>query len=433
MTDALSSQIAHLYRRAGFSATQAEVADGAARGYAATVELLLDPAKTDAVSVPDPAVDYSTYAAVETVEERKARNKIRQEQRRNTIEWWLEKMVVSDRSATEKLTLFWHDHFATSIEKVDTAILMFEQNKTLRRLGSGRFEDLVQAVAKDGAMMVWLDSNKNTNRKPNENFGRELMELFTIGIGNYTDADVREAARSFAGWRFSPTGGFDVKLKLADVGSKTLLGQTGAFTGEQVISMLSNSAAAAKFITTKMWRFFAFPAPGDHPAIVELSAGFVRDFDIAKLHKAIFLHPAFQTTEARQGLVKQPVEWIVGICRQLGIKPSSLTLMKPNLVQSCARLNQELFAPPSVGGWPDNGYWISTATALARLQIALAIAGNADLSWLTGANATQRLDVIAKKLAIDGWSNSTANAIKAASNPRQQLAAALASPEYVLN
>lgn len=432
MTDALASQIAHLHRRAGFSATQAEVQAGVARGYSATVDYLLDPTRVDAAVVADPVVDYSTYGPAVTIEEKKAKAKLRNEQQALLADWWLEKMAATERPATEKLTLFWHDHFATSVDKVKAAILMLEQNKTMRNLGTGRFEALAQAMAKDGAMMIWLDSNQNTNRKPNENFGRELMELFTIGIGNYTDNDVREAARAFAGWRFTPNGGFSLVQKFVDSGSKSILGQTGPLTGEQVVSLLSNSAAAARFITAKMWRFYAFPAASDHPAIVELSTSFARDFDIAKLHRAVFMHPAFQSTEARQGLVKQPVEWGVGICRQLGIRPSALGI-KPRLALGLKQMNQEVFAPPSVGGWPDNNYWISTASALSRMTMALNIAGAVDLNWLSSLPASQRPDALAATLTVDEWSASSLGAIRGANNPRMQLAAALTSPEYVLN
>jgi uncharacterized protein (DUF1800 family) len=432
MTDALASQIAHLYRRAGFSATQAEVQAGVARGYSETVDHLLDPTRVDTAVVADPAVDYSTSGPAVTIEEKKAKNKLRNQQQELLADWWLEKMAATDRPATEKLTLFWHDHFATSVDKVKAAILMFEQNKTLRNLGTGRFEALAQAMAKDGAMMIWLDSNQNTNKKPNENFGRELMELFTIGIGSYTDNDVREAARAFAGWRFNPKGGFALAPKLVDTGSKTILGQTGALTGEQVVSLLSNSPATARFITAKMWRFYAFPAASDHPAIVELSGAFARDFDLAKLHRAIFLHPSFQSTEARQGLVKQPVEWGVGVCRQLGVRPSALGI-RPRLALGLRQMNQEVFAPPSVGGWPDNNYWISTASALSRMTMAFNISGAVDLSWLSSVAAAQRPDALAAKLTVDGWSASTLGAIRVANNPRNQLAAALTSPEYVLN
>ncbi len=432
MPDPVTSQIAHLYRRAGFAATPAEMQAGVARGYAATVDYLLDASRADSVAIPEPVVDYSTYVPVETVEERKARQQVRKEQRSNIVEWWLEKMTVSEQPVVEKRTLFWHDHFATSIEKVDTAILMYQQNQVFRQLGGGRFEDLTQAVAKDIAMMIWLDSNRNVKNRPNENFGRELMELFTIGIGSYTDADVREASRAFAGWRSSPTGGFSLNQKQADPGVKTILGQTGPFTGEQVISQLTNSEATAKFIARKLFSFYAFPAPADHPAIAQLAGGFMRDFNITNLQKALFLHPAFQSSEARQGLVKQPIEWAVGAMRQLGLRPSGLPPGK-GMQGHLRRLNQEPFAPPSVGGWPDNGYWISTASALSRHQIAIALVGEANLDWLSSAAQPQRADVLAQRLTVDAWTPSTSNAIKSVNEPRQQLIAALISPEYVLN
>jgi uncharacterized protein (DUF1800 family) len=433
MADDLTSRIAHLYRRAAFGARPAELESARSQGYEGAVNALLFPQGADATAVPPPALDPATLSTPEGFEARQALNKLRNQQEADLVEWWVEQMTMSSFGAKEKLTLFWHDHFATSANKVNNPQLMLTQNQLFRERGMGGFEELAQAVAKDGAMMIWLDSNKNNKGKPNENFARELMELFTIGIGSYTDADVREAARAFTGWRHNRnSNGFNLVARQHDNGVKTVLGKTGNLSGEEVVTLLCRNPAAAKFVTAKLWRQYAFPVGVDHPVVGELSAGFAADLDITKLMRSILLHPQFTSAEARRGVVKQPIEWVVGAMRQLGLRPSQLApkmRMRPIL----RSLSQEPFFPPSVGGWPDNGYWISTQSALARYRFALQLARAARLDWFSGYDSAGRLDALARQFGIDGWTSNTASTITRAGAPVQQLAAALVSPEYVLN
>ena len=434
MADAITSQLAHLYRRAGFGATPEQLAAAAPGGFTAAVDALLDqsgPDAADAVPTPSPFLT-NRDGQPETVEERKARQVVRQQQRRDIIGWWLERMTVSDRPLREKLTFFWHAHFATSLDKVNEAAFMLLQNQTIRSLGAGTFETLAQAVAQDPAMMIWLDANQNKKGSPNENFARELMELFTIGIGSYTDADVREAARAFTGWRIDKqTGTFSQQPRNFDAGVKTLLGQTGAFTGEQVVTLLTKNPASARFVASKLWSRFAYPVLPDDGIVSDLAPGFAADGDITKLMRALLNHPQFVSVKARQGLVKQPVEYVVGALRALGLRPSGLEIIGPNLPQALKNLNQVPFEPPSVGGWPQNGYWVSTATELARLRLATQLVAKADASWLT--DAADRPSALAARLGVDGWTGATTSALTKASAPKNQLIIALVSPEYVLN
>jgi uncharacterized protein (DUF1800 family) len=430
MADDLTSRLAHLYRRAGFSARPAELDAARSAGFEGTINNLLFPQEPDVSAVAPPALDPVTNDIGGA--NRQELNKLRNQQENDLIIWWLDHMTMAAHQGKEKLTWFWHDHFATSAQKVNNPHLMLAQNQTFRRLGMGNFEELTQAIAKDGAMMLWLDSNKNNKNKPNENFSRELMELFTLGIGNYTDADVREAARAFTGWRFQRDGGFVFRGPQHDNGSKSLLGRTGNLTGEQVVSLLCQQPATAKFITAKLWRQYAFPVGTDHPIVSELSGPFAKDLNITKLLRSILLHPQFVSAEARRALVKQPVEWLVGAMRQLNVRPATLN-GRPNVRQVTQQLSQLPFFPPSVGGWPDNGYWISTSTAMARFNAALALATAADLSFFSGSNNPGRLDALALQLGVFTWTPATANAITRAGNPRHQLATALCSPEYVLN
>ncbi len=427
--------IAHLLRRAGFGPTQQQIDRYAALGYVGAVEQLVD-------GGPDPVLDTLTpppltivaTGEVETQEERKARAKMRREQRLAIASWWLERMTVAENPLVEKMTFFWHGLFATSIDKVNEATFMVSQNEIFRRNALGKFEPLAQEVAKDPAMMFWLDSNQNRKGSPNENFARELMELFTIGIGSYTDNDVKEAARAFTGWRTNrKTGVYTFLPGQADRTPKTILGQS-VNTGEEVIRLLANHPAAAKFITAKLWFKFAAPTTVDSPVVADLSTVFTNTGgDIKAVMKALFLHPEFQSTAVRQGLVKQPVEYVVGALRAADLRPRDLEITGPNLNSALSDLNQIPFDPPSVGGWPGNGYWLSTATAMARLHFANSLANTAKLGWLGSVSAAQRLDVLASRFGVDGWTNTTRAGLLKAASVRQQFALALVSPEFVLN
>ena len=395
---------------------------------------LLDRSQPDAGAdrYPPPAIAPTAYGDLESSAERRARAAERREKRRSVTLWWLERMIAAESPLREKLTWVWHGHFATSIDTVREAAFMLAQNQTLRTFGGGSFEVLTQAAAKDAAMLLWLDANTNRKGSPNENFARELMELFTIGIGSYTDADVREAARSFTGWRIDKqSGAFSQQPRNFDAGVKTLLGQTGAFTGEQVVTLLTKHPASARFVASKLWSRFAYPVLPDDAVVSDLAPGFAADGDITKLMRAVLNHPQFVSVKARQGLVKQPVEYVVGALRALGLRPSGLEIIGPNLLQALKNLNQVPFEPPSVGGWPQNGYWVSTATELARLRLATQLVAKADVSWLTG--AADRPSALAARLGIDGWTGATTSALTKSGVPRNQLIVALVSPEYVLN
>lgn len=427
----LESRLSHLLRRAGFGARPDELAAAAALGYDGTVAALLDRSGPDAAdSIATPSLTL-TDPTVETIEERRARNQMRRRGREDITLWWLTRMVVSDRPFREKLTWFWHDHFATSIDKVNEPRMMLDQNLLLRSQGAGNFEALVQAVAKDPAMLIWLDSNQNRRGRPNENFARELMELFTIGIGTYSDADVQEAARAFTGWRNDRSIGFRFVQGQADTGVKNVLG-TSLRSGEEVISMLSRRPEAARYVAFKAWNFFAYPITTADPIAADLGSRFAADLDVTNLMRSVFTHPQFGSPTARQGLVKEPVHWMVGLLRATNVRPDQLTLGGANPMVILRSLNQEPFAPPSVGGWPSNNYWLSTTSSSNRVRFASAVAQSAQLGWLEGVGAAGRPDALARQLGIDGWTPATRAALQQAANPRQQLTLAAVSPEYVL-
>jgi uncharacterized protein (DUF1800 family) len=419
------STIAHLLRRTGFGPTATEVDAALARGYAATVDQLLD------FSTPDPA-DASplpTFAPYEgagaknlTVAQRQAIQKQRTLDVTSLIDWWLVRMATTAHPLREKLSWFWHGHFATSVQKVQRATYMATQNQIFRSMGAGNFEALTQVVAKDPAMLIWLDAASDVKAHPNENFAREAMELFTLGIGNYTENDVKEAARAFTGWHIDRTSqAWAMNTRQHDGLSKTVLGQTGPWSGEDVVHILTTSDASARWITSRLWSHFAYPVlPGD-PVVQELAPGYGADHDIKSLLRSILLHPEFVSDTARAGLVKQPIEWTVGVFRAL-----NLPTVGKRILPVLRQLGQVPLDPPNVGGWPQNEYWLTTASSLTRLRVAVAAATAAKVG------ATLPADV-AHLLSVGSWSDATNKALQqAAAQPKVMLALALVSPDYTL-
>jgi uncharacterized protein (DUF1800 family) len=437
--DETRSRIAHLYRRAGFGARPEELDAAVAAGYEATVNKLVDLSVTDgaATALPAPAFSPPLLPADLPADEagrraaQQAEQRTNKEEARKLNQWWIDRMVLSTTPLRERLTLFWHDHFATSIQKVKEPELMYRQNDIFRTAGAGNFEALAQAVAKDPAMLVWLDANENRKGKPNENFARELFELFLLGIGNYTEADVQEGARAFTGWQYRrQTGAFALAPTQHDTASKTVFGQSGNFGGEDVVRMAVAQPASPPYIVSKLWSGFARPVATNDPIVRDLAAGFAKDLDVGKLVRAIFLHPEFVAPATRTGLVKQPIEYVVGTLRALNLRAAAAG---NNLPQIMDGLGQQPFAPPSVGGWPQNGYWLTTSFALTRLRFASTVAAKAKLDGIAAASVADRPAAVARLLSVDGWGPSTsAGLAKVANDPKALLTIALVAPEYVL-
>jgi uncharacterized protein (DUF1800 family) len=417
--------VAHLLRRTGFGPTPAEVDAALSRGYAATVDQLLDfsaPDPADANPLPSFAPYEAAGAKNLTVAQRQAIQKQRTLDVGNLITWWLTRMATTVHPLREKLTWFWHGHFATSVQKVQRANYMATQNQIFRTMGAGNFETLTQAVAKDPAMLIWLDAASDVKAHPNENFARELMELFTLGIGNYTENDVKEAARAFTGWHIDRTSQtWAMNSRQHDSLAKTVLAQTGPWSGEDVIHILSNSPASAAWITSRLWSHFAYPVLPSDPVVQQLAPAYRSNRDISALLRSILMHPQFVSDTARTGLVKQPVEWTVGLFRALGLPPGDKRIA-PVLRQ----LGQLPLEPPNVGGWPQNDYWLTTASSLTRLRVAVAAVGAAKVQAGSPADA-------AHLLSVSSWSDTTGRALQqAATQPKVMLALALVSPEYTL-
>ena len=458
--DQVRSDIALLYRRAGFGATPAQLDAATPGGYPAAVEALLaglhgPDAGGDAVAAP-PFAHSARPAGPAGSVARKAQQRALGAAFVELQEWWAQRMVATSTPLRERLTLFWHGHFATAFSKVRDVAAMYEQNQLMRTEGAGSFEALTVAVAKGEAMMRWLDTATDKKSHPNENFGRELMELFTLGLGAYTQSDVVAAARGFTGWVTNPrTGAWHLQAAQHDDGTKTYLGHTGDFGGEDIIHLAVTDPASARFVVAKLWSHFAYPVSTSDAVVTDILPAYGPALDVTGVLRAIFLHPAFRSPTARQGLVKQPIEYLVGAARALGLDArleragAATGAPRPDAVPSTTRavragrrrtlpvistaLSQTLFDPPNVGGWGQNAYWLDTATSLARLEAAAAMATAADLTSLESVSPSGRSDAVASLLGIDGWGPTTAAALNhAAGDPASLVATALTSPEYVL-
>ena len=285
-------------------------------------------------------------------------------------QWWADRMVRTPRPLEERMTLFWHDHFATSQEKVFNYELLLAQNATFREHATGDFRDLLIAVAQDPAMLVWLDNRFNIKGSPNENFAREVMELFTMGEGHgYTESDIRELARAFTGWTAKPIrtirddGGFIDDPKKHDAGDKTILGQTAAFDGYEAIDLILAQPATPKYVTAKLYRFHV-REDMDVDVNMRLAELLVEnDWELKPVLRTLFLSRDFYSDASMGTRIKPPVEFLVSTYRKLGVDhiPGA-----PDFTETSRNLGQALFFPPNVAGWPEGKSWINPATLLAR-------------------------------------------------------------------
>jgi uncharacterized protein (DUF1800 family) len=363
---------AHLLRRAGFGGSPEEIDGLSSRGREGAVDFLINFNQIDNTAMETllaASFDFSTQDAITNGEIRR---------------WWFTRMVATKRQFEEKMTLFWHNHFATSSSKVQD-FLMYNQNLLLRQLNLDRFDNLLLKVSQDAAMLVWLDNITNVLGRANENFGRELQELFTMGINdvvtgdqNYTEQDVKEVARAFTGWNYrrQPPFPFQLNASQHDNGTKTIYGQQSNFSGEDVITILSARPATARYLTWKLFNFFVYPvtnSSADKATIDKFSKVYLNNnHSIKELVRAIFTSDEFFSERAFFSLIKQPAELVVGAVRMLGgTYNSGTTTRGSNTLSTLSRnMGQDLFGPPDVAGWDPNLAWVNTASMLERFNFA---------------------------------------------------------------
>ena len=357
----------HLLNRTGFDAQLREIDEYAKLTRREAVERVLVGVRTEA-RTPRPAWanEWTDPRRIRQMgeDERRAFIRVQIERALELKAWWLTEMLGTASPFTERMTLFWHNHFTSSVQKVRSPPLMLRQNALLRKHALGNFGELLHAVSRDPAMLVYLDSATNRRGQPNENFARELMELFTLGEGRYGERDIKEAARAFTGWSIDlDTGEFLFRPRQHDDGAKTVLGRS-LESGTEVLDLLLAQPATAEYIAARLWREFVSPQP--QPEELKRVAAALRDsrYDLRATMRALLLTPAFWAPENRAALIKSPTELVVGSMRQFGIAVSD-PLPFAFLV---AHLGQNLFAPPNVKGWPGGEAWINSTTLLARKQ-----------------------------------------------------------------
>ncbi len=333
---------AHLFRRAGFGALPAEVELALANGFEVTLEDLLardehDPRLVQGIEALLPAGSTDQLAA-----------------------WWMSLLLTNGAPLRERVTLLWHDHFATSDRKVEDARSMHRQNTLFREQGLGDFRALLHGIAKDPAMLVWLDGNSNRVGHPNENFAREVLELFALGIGNYTERDVQEAARAFTGWGTSGRS-FVFREQDHDSGAKTLLAREGLERGEEALDALLDHPACPRFVARKLLEEFVAPAPLES-WIEETACVLVeRDWNVRATLEVVLASELFFSSAARRSRIAGPVELVATSIRTLGARTA------PSRAAEAARaMGQSLFRPPSVKGWDGMRAWINAGTWVAR-------------------------------------------------------------------
>jgi uncharacterized protein (DUF1800 family) len=370
---------AHLLNRAAFGGTPAEIEAARAKGLANVVRELVD-ASAASTSPPPPAwaqprnlrdIRMAIREEKNEPDGRKVkRREFRQMEGENILDlrrWWLSQMMITPAPLVEKMTLFWHGHFATSVEKVQDGYWMWRQNDLLRRSALGNFTALTKAISRDPAMMIYLDLQQSRKEHPNENWARELMELFTVGIGNYTETDIRESARAFTGYRLDlTTQQFRFAPRQADDGPKTFMGKTGPLNGDDIIDILVAQPACAQFLARKLWRFFAEDDPSAQ--IVDAVAARFREhkFEMRPVLSEIFSSKEFYSDAAMRSQIKSPIQYLIQSTRLL-----ATDLPAPPVAQNAMRqMGQILFAPPNVKGWDGGKAWVSTSTLLFRYNFA---------------------------------------------------------------
>jgi uncharacterized protein (DUF1800 family) len=366
---------AHLLNRAGFGGTPDAIQQLADLGRDGAVDTLVnyesipDPTPNPEWAKPDPdrARQLQTVYRTGTPEEKRQLQQEMQRTQRQRIMglrgWWMQRMATTPRPLQEKMALFWHGHFATSFEKVRDAYYMWRQNDIFRRLATGNWTMLLLEVGKDPAMLVWLDQAQSRREHPNENFAREVMELFALGEGHYTEHDITEAARALTGWSLDrQTQSYVYRPFFHDYTAKTIFGQTGNFDGDDFIGMLVAQPQAAKFITAKVWNYFAGDLPSE--ALNEALAADFRSHgnNFKPFLRTLFRSEEFYSPDIVRNQVKSPVQWLIGSVRMLecSLPPALLSWGMTR------QLGQDLFAPPNVKGWDGGVTWITTNTLLTR-------------------------------------------------------------------
>ncbi|RDC57127.1 DUF1800 domain-containing protein [Pedobacter chinensis] len=379
-------KVKHLYNRAGFGISYSDLNKLSRKNLNKVVDdLLKEPKKDDAITLVD-TTESKRQLLVQTAlnakkelddEEKKMRQEIvrmRNEMSRNLNIAWINQMINTETPLREKMTLFWHGHFAC---RSNNPMYAQQLNNIQRQHGLGSFKTLLVEVSKSPAMLQYLNNQQNRKGKPNENFARELMELFTLGRGNYTEQDIKESARSFTGWMYDKDGTFIFRKNLHDEGTKTFFGKIGNFEGENIIDIILDKPETAEFISRKVYKFFVNDNPNE-AHVKELANHFYNSkYNISELMKKLFTSDWFYNPENVGTKIKSPAEFLVGLSREFFV-----TYNKPLvLIQLQSSLGQYLFNPPNVAGWPGGQSWIDSSSLMLRMRIPSLVLNDGEIDF----------------------------------------------------
>jgi uncharacterized protein (DUF1800 family) len=361
-----SVQISHLLRRAGFGTTREEYDRYQAMGLQSALDEVINYSAVDDSAAEDLAgrltIDATTRGLPAT--------------------WWLITMANTKRPLQEKMTLFWHGLLTSQISEVRDPTAMVGQNEFLRSHAMDRFTDILKGITRDRAMMVYLDVAGSTRRAPNENYARELMELFALGVGNYSETDVREAARAFTGWAVPRNRVNDMAYTLGepvftparfDNGQKTFLGETGNFAADDIVDIVTKQPASGRYIVRRLFTYFVYPDPSDDDLAPFVNVYEQNDKRIGPVVEALLRSDVFYSAKAYRAIVKSPVEYAISAVKALGLQETIAQLFPQQGQRGqgnnpLATMGQVLFEPPNVAGWPGGKAWLNSATLFARLN-----------------------------------------------------------------
>ena len=430
--DAQRLEISRLFHRFGFGPRPGEYAQALADGVSTTRTRLLTVPASDAgaATVVEPEITDLGPRPKPNTKEIVPFAIAQRYQTQQMVVWWLDRMAASDHGLTEKMTWFWHGHWATSVQKLNYAMPMFVQNKTLRTYCLGNFASMTKAMLNDGALQFWLDGQDNTVKAPNENLGRELMELFTLGVGRYTEDDVKNISRSLTGYQVvRSSGAVTINQNRRDKNPVNLLGTTAVFTGDSLADFLVARDDSAQFIAERLWYRF-ISSTEDMPANFSAKSAF-KSREISAAVGAMANDSVMR--DEKYAMVKSPVEWFISACRALELTPSALKT-PAQMINYLEKLGQVPFSPPNVGGWPAGEAWLSSASAQYRIAFATWLIKQSELRVLNSMTPAQRLTRSADWLGVAEWSARTKTALRdAQKDPAQFALLALCSPEYIVS
>ena len=426
-------ELSRLYARFSFGPRPGEFNQALKVGFTSTAQYILDVSSRNSndVVVQNPNVDdVGVRPSPSNISATKTFNTLVKNQNDNLVLWWLDRMALTNNPFLERMIWFWHGHWATSIDKVNFALPMFNQLQTIRATALGNFQEMARQMFRDGALQIWLDGNDNVKGAPNENLSREFMELFTVGVNNYTEDDVKSLAKAFTGFQvnrttgvisFNPTRHFTDPITFFDskINSDPV----------EAINVLTARPDNSYFIATRLWfRFISSNLEMDKKFGIQ--EGY-RNRDISSTMKALVMNGALSVPE--HTIVRQPVEWFIAICRAFSLQPSKL-IPRTLSISYLSKLAQVPFYPPNVGGWPTDEAWLSAASAQFRIAFASALAKQVDLSPIAAIEPLKRVSYIKDLLGIFNFSTRTFTALTNAKDDLPQFfTLVVCSPEFIVN